>query len=81
MEDPEVAASAIISTMEGLRSTNEIRQSEAATELAEMLLMGNEESLPGLPIRELIQLLMGLLQKDHNFELVIVLSYISTIVL
>ncbi len=61
--------------MEGLRSSNEIRQSEAATELAEMLLLGNEESLPNLPLKELVQALMLLLQKEHNFELV--LSYLK----
>uniref|UniRef100_A0A1I7Y5W8 E3 ubiquitin-protein ligase n=1 Tax=Steinernema glaseri TaxID=37863 RepID=A0A1I7Y5W8_9BILA len=57
--------------MEGLRSSNEIRQEEAAVELAEMLLLGNEESLPNLPVRELLQSLMVLLQKEHNFELML----------
>lgn len=60
----------IMSIVDGLRSSNEIRQSEAASELAEMLLLGNEESLPNMPVRDIIQCLMMLLQKDHNFELV-----------
>lgn len=60
----------MISIVDGLRSSNEIRQSEAASELAEMLLLGNEESLPNMPVRDIIQCLMALLQKDHNFELV-----------
>uniref|UniRef100_A0A915ES34 E3 ubiquitin-protein ligase n=1 Tax=Ditylenchus dipsaci TaxID=166011 RepID=A0A915ES34_9BILA len=59
------------SIVEGLRSSNEIRQSEAASELAEMLLLGNEESLPNMPVRDIIQCLMVLLQKDHNFELML----------
>lgn len=59
-----------MSIVDGLRSSNEIRQSEAASELAEMLLLGNEESLPNMPVRDIIQCLMMLLQKDHNFELV-----------
>lgn len=63
----------MLSIVEGLRSTNEIRQSEAASELAEMLLLGNEESLPNMPIRDIIQCLIVLLQKDHNFELVSVI--------
>ena len=57
--------------MEGLRSTNDIRQAEAANELAELLLMGNEESLPNLPIREVVQLLNTLMQKENNLALVI----------
>lgn len=56
--------------MDGLRSSNEIRQAEAAADLAEMLLLGNEESLPNLPIKEIVSVLILLLQKEHNFELV-----------
>ncbi|KAK0421032.1 hypothetical protein QR680_015031 [Steinernema hermaphroditum] len=57
--------------LEGLRSSNEIRQEEAAVELAEMLLLGNEESLPNLPVREILQCLLTLLQKKHNFVLML----------
>ncbi|VDN06437.1 unnamed protein product [Thelazia callipaeda] len=57
--------------MEGLRSTNEISQFEAVTELADMLLLGNEESLPNLPIKEIVHALIVLLQKEHNFELML----------
>ena len=61
----------VVSIMEGLRSPNEIRQVEAAGELAEWLLMANEDSLPShLPIREIVQSLIQLLQMEHNFELV-----------
>lgn len=60
----------VLSLVEELRSDNEIRQSEACGELSDMLLLGNEESLPNFPIRELVLSLIGLLQKDHNFELV-----------
>lgn len=60
----------ILALMDELRSDNEIRQSEACGELSEMLLLGNEESLPNFPIRELILCLVALLNKDHNFELV-----------
>lgn len=61
--------------MEGLRSSNEIRQAEAASELAEMLLLGNEESLPNLPVKDIVHALIALLQKEHNFELVSFLLY------
>ncbi|CAK5082786.1 unnamed protein product [Meloidogyne enterolobii] len=64
-------APAMLSIVEGLKSSNEIRQSEAASELAEMLLLGNEESLPNMPIVEIVQALCGLLQKDDNFELML----------
>lgn len=60
----------IVSLLEELRSVNEIRQSEACGEISEMLLLGNEESLPNFPIRDLVLCLMNLLNKDHNFELV-----------
>ncbi|KAI1712208.1 HECT-domain (ubiquitin-transferase) domain-containing protein [Ditylenchus destructor] len=66
------SSSRMLSLVEGLRSSNEIRQSEAASELAEMLLLGNEESLPtNMPVRDIIQSLCSLLQKDHNFELML----------
>lgn len=57
--------------LDGLRSTNDIRQSEAAAELAEQLLMGNEDSLPqNMPIKELIASLISILQGESNYELV-----------
>lgn len=57
--------------LEGLRSPNEISQSVAVSDLSELFLLGNEETLPNVPVREIIQALILLLQKDHNFELVI----------
>ncbi|VDO18095.1 unnamed protein product [Brugia timori] len=56
--------------MERLRSTSELSQLDAATELADMLLLGNEESLPNLPIKDIVHALIMLLQKEHNFMLV-----------
>uniref|UniRef100_A0A183BSI5 E3 ubiquitin-protein ligase n=1 Tax=Globodera pallida TaxID=36090 RepID=A0A183BSI5_GLOPA len=66
-----VSTTAVLSIVEGLKSSNEIRQSEAATELADILLLGNEDSLPNLPIVEIVQSLCALLQKDHNFDLML----------
>ncbi|VDP20197.1 unnamed protein product [Onchocerca flexuosa] len=57
--------------MERLRSTNELSQLDAATELADMLLLGNEESLPNLPIKDIVHALIILLQKEHNFVLML----------
>lgn len=56
--------------MERLRSTSELSQLDAATELADMLLLGNEESLPNLPVKDIVHALIVLLQKEHNFVLV-----------
>uniref|UniRef100_A0A1I7SMU8 E3 ubiquitin-protein ligase n=1 Tax=Bursaphelenchus xylophilus TaxID=6326 RepID=A0A1I7SMU8_BURXY len=61
----------IVSLLEELRSENEIKQSEACNEISEMLLLGNEESLPNFPIRELVLCLVNLINKDHNFELML----------
>ncbi|KAL3109775.1 hypothetical protein niasHT_012992 [Heterodera trifolii] len=66
-----VSTPAMLSIVEGLKSSNEIRQSEAASELADILLLGNEDSLPNLPIVEIVQSLCALLQKDQNFELML----------
>ena len=78
----------VISLIDELRCDNEIRQSEACSELSQgehhdygnnrvlmrwplaVLLLGNEESLPNFPIRDLVLCLMTLLNKDHNIELV-----------
>lgn len=67
-----LADSRYLSILEGLKSTNDIRQTEAANELAELLLMGNEESLPNLPIREIVNQLNILMQKENNLELILI---------
>lgn len=57
--------------LDGLRSGNDLRQQEAALELAEMLLLGNEETLATLPVREVITALSHLMvNHEHNLELV-----------
>lgn len=57
--------------LEGLRSDNDLRQQEAAMELAELLLLGNEETLATLPVREVIQALSTLMHdNEYNLELV-----------
>lgn len=60
----------INSLLDELRCDNEIRQSEACSEISETLLLGNEESLPNFPIRELILALINILNKESNFDLV-----------
>jgi hypothetical protein len=57
--------------LEGLRSGNELRQQESALELAEILLLGNEETLATLPVRDVVHTLTTLMSThEHNLELV-----------
>ncbi|KAK6111818.1 HECT-domain (ubiquitin-transferase) family protein [Brugia pahangi] len=70
-EDKRKKNARVVSIMERLRSTSELSQLDAATELADMLLLGNEESLPNLPIKDIVHALIMLLQKEHNFVLML----------
>ncbi|KAM3728915.1 E3 ubiquitin-protein ligase [Dirofilaria immitis] len=70
-EDKRKKNARVVSIMERLRSTSELSQLDAATELADMLLLGNEESLPNLPIKDIVHALIILLQKEHNFVLML----------
>ncbi|PAV68810.1 hypothetical protein WR25_03535 [Diploscapter pachys] len=63
----------LMGMVEGLQSANEQRQTEAADQLAAVLLMANEDTLPPhLPVREMTDALVRMLQKEHNFELMLV---------
>ncbi|PAV67973.1 hypothetical protein WR25_23345 isoform F [Diploscapter pachys] len=67
--------SRVTNIVDGLRSSNELRQAEAASELAEWLLMANEDTLPAhLPVRDITHALIQLLLKEHNFELMLTAS-------
>lgn len=52
MNQSIIADARVTTILEGLKSSNEMKQQDAAMELADLLLMGNEDSLPpNLPIR------------------------------
>ncbi|CEF61963.1 E3 ubiquitin-protein ligase TRIP12 [Strongyloides ratti] len=60
--------------MEDLTSNEELIQLTAANDLAETLIMHNEDNMPPFPIKEVVQILIQLLQKEHNYELMLVAS-------
>lgn len=60
--------------MEDLTSNEELIQLTAANDLAETLIMHNEDNMPPFPIKEIVQILIQLLQKEHNYELMLVAS-------
>lgn len=66
-----VSDTRLMAIIDGLRSSNELRQAESASELAEWLLMGNEDNLPqNLPFRDIVQALIVLLDKEQSLDLV-----------
>ncbi|RUS90169.1 hypothetical protein EGW08_002048, partial [Elysia chlorotica] len=58
--------------LQGLQATgDEAQQLSAVMEMCQILVMGNEDSLAGFPIKQVVPALIQLLQMDHNFEMMI----------
>lgn len=55
--------------LQGLQSTDESQQLQAAIEMCQMLVMGNEDTLAGFPIKQVVPALIVLLRMEHNFDL------------
>ncbi|KAJ8310279.1 hypothetical protein KUTeg_012144 [Tegillarca granosa] len=56
--------------IQGLQSTgNEDQQLTAAIEMCQLLVMGNEDTLAGFPVKQAVPLLVTLLQMEHNFDM------------
>jgi E3 ubiquitin-protein ligase TRIP12 len=54
----------------GLQATgDESRQLQAVIEISQLLVMGNEDTLAGFPIRQVVPALIALLKMEHNFDL------------
>ncbi|KAK3095400.1 hypothetical protein FSP39_014206 [Pinctada imbricata] len=54
----------------GLQSTgNEDQQLTAAIEMCQLLVMGNEDTLAGFPVKQAVPALITLLQMEHNFDM------------
>ncbi|XP_077987999.1 E3 ubiquitin-protein ligase TRIP12-like isoform X2 [Glandiceps talaboti] len=53
----------------GLQSTDESQQLQAAIEMCQLLVMGNEETLGGFPVKQAVPALINLLQLDENFDM------------
>ncbi|KAH9509428.1 Ubiquitin-protein ligase [Bulinus truncatus] len=58
--------------LQGLQATgDEAQQLSAVMEMCQILVMGNEDSLVGFPIKLVVPALIQLLQMEHNFEMMI----------
>jgi len=56
--------------LQGLQATgDESRQLQAVIEMCQLLVMGNEDTLTGFPIRQVVPALIVLLKMEHNFDL------------
>lgn len=57
--------------LQGLQSNDESQQLQAAIEMCQMLVMGNEDTLAGFPIKQVVPALINLLRMEHNFDIMI----------
>ncbi|XP_063707784.1 E3 ubiquitin-protein ligase TRIP12-like, partial [Culicoides brevitarsis] len=57
--------------LQGLQSNDESQQLQAAIEMCQMLVMGNEDTLAGFPIKQVVPSLIILLRMEHNFDIMI----------
>ncbi|XP_037922680.1 E3 ubiquitin-protein ligase TRIP12 isoform X3 [Hermetia illucens] len=55
--------------LQGLQSHDESQQLQAAIEMCQMLVMGNEDTLAGFPIKQVVPALIHLLRMEHNFDI------------
>uniref|UniRef100_A0A1B0C8C6 E3 ubiquitin-protein ligase n=2 Tax=Lutzomyia longipalpis TaxID=7200 RepID=A0A1B0C8C6_LUTLO len=55
--------------LQGLQSQDESQQLQAAIEMCQMLVMGNEDTLAGFPIKRVVPALITLLRMEHNFDI------------
>lgn len=55
--------------VQGLQCSDESQQLQAAIEMCEMLVMGNEDTLAGFPIKQAVPALISLVRMEHNFDM------------
>lgn len=55
--------------LQGLQSSDESQQLQAAIEMCQMLVMGNEDTLAGFPVKMVVPALITLLRMEHNFDI------------
>ncbi|KAK1168557.1 E3 ubiquitin-protein ligase TRIP12 isoform X1, partial [Acipenser oxyrinchus oxyrinchus] len=56
--------------LQGLQATgDESQQLQAVIEMCQLLVMGNEETLGGFPVKSVVPALISLLQMEHNFDI------------
>ncbi|POI29950.1 hypothetical protein CIB84_006300, partial [Bambusicola thoracicus] len=69
-ETPQGAAgSKAQQLLQGLQATDESQQLQAVIEMCQLLVMGNEETLGGFPVKSVVPALITLLQMEHNFDI------------
>lgn len=57
--------------MQGLQATgDENQQLQAVIEMCQMLIMGNEDTLTGFPVKEVVPALISLMTIDENYVIV-----------
>jgi len=57
--------------LQGLQATgDEGQQLQAVIEMCQMLVMGNEDTLAGFPVKQVVPALTTLLGMEHNFDMV-----------
>ncbi|XP_065214939.1 E3 ubiquitin-protein ligase TRIP12 isoform X3 [Planococcus citri] len=56
--------------LQGLQATgDEGQQLQAVIEMCQMLVMGNEDTLSGFPVKQVVSALIVLLSMEHNFDM------------
>uniref|UniRef100_A0A182PRP1 E3 ubiquitin-protein ligase n=1 Tax=Anopheles epiroticus TaxID=199890 RepID=A0A182PRP1_9DIPT len=55
--------------LQGLQCPDESQQLQAAIEMCQMLVMGNEDTLAGFPTKQVVPALITLLRMEHNFDI------------
>ncbi|XP_022824637.1 E3 ubiquitin-protein ligase TRIP12 isoform X2 [Spodoptera litura] len=64
------AASKATQLLAGLQATgDEGQQLQAVIEMCQLLVMGNEDTLAGFPVRQVVPALVNLLAAEHNFDM------------
>lgn len=72
-----LAASKAAQLLAGLQATgDEGQQLQAVIEMCQLLVMGNEDTLAGFPVRQVVPALVNLLGAEHNFDMVIFLTFL-----
>lgn len=57
--------------LQGMQATgDEGQQLQAVIEMCQMLVMGNEDTLTGFPVKPVVTALIVLLSMEHNFDMV-----------
>ncbi|XP_037942142.1 E3 ubiquitin-protein ligase TRIP12 isoform X3 [Teleopsis dalmanni] len=55
--------------LQGLQSPDESTQLQSTIEMCQMLVMGNEDTLAGFPIKQVVPALINILRQDQNFDI------------